>query len=107
MAPTGRARAVPRPFHLHWGSGEIVEEASVEGPHHTPAVQLLRYEDGEAAGSLAVRFAYFSPGGAFQRAPLILDEAMVEALRPEVMRSPQLRRLLLRLAGCPKTARGT
>src|SRR5687768_7405987 len=96
---TTKARAVPRPFALHWGSGQVIEEASVEGEHHTPAIQLLRYDDGEAAGSLAVRFAYFSPRGAFQRAPLIVDEATIEALRAEVMRSPQLRKLLRRLAG--------
>jgi hypothetical protein len=94
-----KTKAVPRPFALHWGSGQIVEEASVEGEHHTPAIQLLRYDEGEAAGSLSIRFAYFSPRGAFQRAPLIIDAAMVEELRAEVMRSPQLRKLLRRLAG--------
>ena len=25
------ARKLPRPFEMHWGAGEIVEEASYEG----------------------------------------------------------------------------
>ena len=95
-----RSRTLPRPFRLHWGSGRIIEEASVEGAYHVPAIQLLAYDDGEAAGSRAIRFAYFSPRGVFQRSPLIVDEAMIDELRAAVARSPQLRTLLRRLAGC-------
>jgi hypothetical protein len=94
-----KERVLPRPFTMHWGSGQIVEEASVEGEYHTPAIQLMRYDDGEAAGHYAIRFAGYSPRGAFQRSPLIIDDAMVEELRAAVQRTPELRKLLRRLAG--------
>ena len=58
---TTKRRAVPRPFEMHWGSGQIVEEASWTGPHHEPAIQLMQYEDGEAAGTASVRFCFYSP----------------------------------------------
>ena len=84
---------------MHWGSGQIVEEASFDGEHHVPAIQLMRYDDGEAAGTLAVRFAHFSPRGAFQRSPLMISEAEIEDLRAAVAATPELQRLLLRIAG--------
>ena len=43
-------RVLPRPFSYHWGSGQIVEEASYTGQHHAPAIQLLQYDEGEASG---------------------------------------------------------
>ena len=42
-------RKLPRPFEMHWGRGEIVEEASYVGEWHEPAIQLLAYTEGEAA----------------------------------------------------------
>ena len=45
-----KQRPVPRPFEMHWGRGQIVEEASWTGPHHEPTIQLMQYDDGEAAG---------------------------------------------------------
>lgn len=70
MAPP---RKLPRPFELHWGRGQIVEEASYEGEYHVPAIQLLQYTEGEAAGSLSVRFCTYNHRGAFQRSPLIVS----------------------------------
>lgn len=93
-------RKLPRPFNLHWRSGQIVEEATADGEYHTPAIQLLRYDEGEAAGTLSIRFAYFNRTGAFQRSPLIVDEAMIDGLRDAVARAPGLQRLLRRLADC-------
>lgn len=90
---------VPRPFAMHWGSGQIVEEASFEGAHHVPAIQLLEYTDGEAAGRTSVRFAHFNSRGQFQRAPLMISDDEVDALRDAVARTPRLRALLLRIAG--------
>ena len=29
-------RKIPRPFAMHWGSGQIIEEASFEGEHTSP-----------------------------------------------------------------------
>ena len=53
---TGRRRAVPRPFKLHWGSGQIVEEATHAGEHHEASLQLLEFEDGE----IEIRFCYYN-----------------------------------------------
>ena len=92
-------RRLPRPFSMHWGSGLIVEEASYVGEHHVPAIQLMRYDDGPAAGSYSIRFAHFSQRGAFQRSPLMISEAEIEDLRAAVAETPQLQRLLLRIAG--------
>ncbi len=86
-------RTVPRPFSLHWGDGNVVEEASFEGPHHNPAIQLLEFDD----GSLAMRFCYYSHDGRFQRSPLILDGEAVEGMREAVARNPRLKQLLTTL----------
>lgn len=93
------ARKIPRPFAMHWGSGQIVEEASFEGEHTQPAIQLMRYDDGEAAGSLSIRFCHFNHRGMFQRSPMILGETEIDALRAAVAETPELQRLLLRIAG--------
>lgn len=92
-------RKLPRPFTMHWGSGQIVEEASFEGEYTTPAIQLMRYDEGEAAGTRSIRFCHFSHRGQFQRSPMIVGEADIEALRAAVAQTPELRRLLLRIAG--------
>ena len=92
-------RNIPRPFAMHWGSGQIVEEASFEGEHTQPAIQLMRYDDGEATGSLSIRFCHFNHRGQFQRSPMILGEAEIDALRDAVAQTPQLQQLLLRIAG--------
>jgi hypothetical protein len=97
--PETREVRVPRPFKMHWGSGQIVEEARFEGRHTCPAIQLMRYEDGEAAGSFSLRFCHFSHEGSFQRSPMMLSEAEVDDLRDAVARTPEIRRLLLRIAG--------
>ena len=93
------SRELPRPFKMHWGSGRIVEEASYEGEHHVPAIQLMTFEDGEGAGTRAVRFSHFNARGQFQRSPLIVPESEIDALRAAVARTPELRQLLLRIAG--------
>lgn len=90
-------RSLPRPFEYHWGRGQIVEEASYSGPHHESAIQLMQYEDGEAAGTIAVRFCYYSPNGRFQRSPLVVGEDAIDGLRDALKQSPKLRALLKRL----------
>lgn len=88
-------RRVPRPFSLHWGSGQIVEEATVVGRYHEPAFQLLEFDD----GSVHVRFCYFDHAGRFQRSPLMLGEREIKGLRRALEKTPRLRALLRRLVG--------
>jgi len=91
------ARKLPRPFAMHWGSGEIIEEASYSGEWHEPTVQLMHYTEGEAAGSFTVRFCTYNHEGRFQRSPLMLGEADIDGLRDALKETPQLRALLKRL----------
>jgi hypothetical protein len=87
----------PRTFDLHWGSGIIAEEVRFEGEHHVPAIQLLEFTEGEAAGSVSIRFCYYDHRGRFQRGPLILSDAEVEGLRRALAGAPRLKELLTRL----------
>jgi hypothetical protein len=82
---------------MHWGSGQIVEEASTNGEYHEPAVQLLEYTEGDAAGSFSVRFCYYDHYGRFQRSPLMVGEADIDGLRVALTRAPRLRAILRRL----------
>ena len=88
---------MPRPFEMHWGSGEIVEEASASGEYHEPAIQLLLYDEGEAAGSFSVRFCTYNHAVRFQRSPLMLSSEDIEGLRSALRETPRLRDILKRL----------
>ncbi len=90
MSPS--ARALPRAFSYHWGSGQIVEEAAYSGQHHEPAIQLLQYDEGEAGGG-----CFYNPRGHFQRSPLVIGDDELRGLRAALKHSPKLRRLLKRL----------
>lgn len=90
-------RPLPRPFSYHWGSGRIVEEASYAGRHHEPAIQLLEYDEGEAAGSWSLRFCFYNKERRFQRSPLVVSEDELEGLRAALAQAPRLRALLRRL----------
>lgn len=90
-------RGLPRPFSYYWGNGVITEEASCEGEYHNPAIQLLEYTDGEAAGGISIRFCYYSHDGRFQRSPLLIGEDDVDGLRVALQETPRLRALLERL----------
>lgn len=94
MSPS---RALPRPFSYHWGSGQIVEEASHSGRHHEPTIQLLEYDEGEAAGDWSIRFCFYNLEGRFQRSPLVVGEDDLDGLRTALARTPRLRALLRRL----------
>ncbi len=87
-----KPRTVPRPFEMHWGKGQIVEEASMVGPHHEPAIQLMEYED----GSWSIRFAYYNHGR-FQRGPLMIGPEELDALRKALNDTPRLKALLKKL----------
>ena len=90
-------RRIPRAFTLPWGSGQIIEEAAIEGGLHAPSLQLLRYELGDRKGQTAVRFAAYDSEGHLEQRPLIINEREVDGLRQEIARSPRLRALLRRL----------
>jgi hypothetical protein len=90
---TKTARTVPRPFALHWGRGQIVEEATYVGQYHEPSLQLLEYED----GSLSVRFCYYDRRGRFQRSPVIVGKRELAGLRRSLQKTPRLRTLLRKL----------
>ena len=92
MSPS--KRPLPRPFTYPWGTGHVVEEASYVGQHHEPSLQLLVYEEGEAAGQRAVRFCFYNHDGRFQRSPLMVDEDGIAGLRAALREAPRLRSLL-------------
>ena len=96
MAP---ARKLPRPFEMHWGRGEIVEEASYSGQYHEPCIQLMVYTEGEGAGGFSVRFCTYNHEGRFQRSPLMVGEDDIEGLRAALRSTPRLRQILKRLVG--------
>ena len=90
-------RKLPRPFEMHWGSGEIVEEASCDGEWHEPTIQLMAYTEGEAAGSYSIRFCTYRHRGGFQRSPLMVSEADLVGLRKALKETPRLHAILKRL----------
>ena len=94
MAPP---RKLPRPFEMHWGSGEIVEEASFTGEYHEPTIQLMQYTEGEAAGGFSIRFCSYSHRGSFQRSPLMVGAEEIEGLRSALRETPRLREILAHL----------
>lgn len=87
----------PKTFSMHWGSGVIAEEARFESEYHVPCIQLMEYTEGEAAGSVSVRFCTYSHRGSFQRSPLIVNEEDIAGLRAALGKTPRLQALLRRL----------
>ena len=77
------SRKLPRPFTMHWGGGQVVEEAWFESEFHQPTIQLLQYDDGPMAGEISIRFCSFV-GGRFQRSPLIINETDLEPLKEAI-----------------------
>ena len=90
-------RRIPRAFSLPWGSGQVVEEAAIEGGAHAPSIQLLKYELGERKGQQAIRFAAYDAAGHLEQRPLMVNEREISSLRREIDRSPRLKALLKRL----------
>lgn len=95
-AATRRGRDVPRPFTFHWGTGQIVEEASFSGTYVEPSIQLLEYQD--HPGVYAIRFCYYSLDGRFQRSPMMLDGPdSIDGMRAALKETPRLRAILKKL----------
>ena len=65
--------------------------------YHQPAIQLLEFREGEAAGALQIRFCYYDHQGRFQHSPLIVDEENLTALARGLKSAPRLRAMLKRL----------
>ncbi len=86
-----------RSFALHWGKGIVEEEVRVSATYHQPAIQLLKFTEGVAAGSREIRFCYYDHRGRFQRSPLIIDEGDIPALRKALKAAPRLKKLLAKL----------
>ena len=84
-----------RTFSLHWGSGVIEEEVQIETEYHRPTIQLLKFTEGEAAGTYSIRFCHYDLRGRFQRSPLIVTAADQARLRKALAKSPKLKKLLL------------
>jgi hypothetical protein len=80
---------------MHWGSGQIVEEAGWTGPHHESVIQLMEYDD--AGLGVTVRLCSYSHNGQFQRSPLMVSEDGIDGLREALKKTPRLRKLLKRL----------
>lgn len=90
-------RSLPRSFSYHWGTGQIVEEASAPNEYYEPAIQLLVPEGGEHDGEEHLRFCFYSANGAFQRSPLVVDLRDLAALRASLDQAPRIRELLRQL----------
>ena len=86
-----------RSFKYHWGSGEVAEEARVHGEHHVPTIQLLKYTEGPAAGSVSIRFCHYNHQGRFQRSPLLMSDEEIDMMRDALRGAPELRGLLRKL----------
>ena len=86
-----------RPFSYSWGSGYVAEEARVRGEHHEPALQLLKYTDGDAAGRVSIRFCHYSHDGHFRRSPLLMSPDEMDLIRLALNEAPELRDLLRRM----------
>jgi hypothetical protein len=86
-------------FSLHWGSGLVEEEVQVPTPYHIPTIQLLKFTEGQAAGTYEIRFCVYDHRGRSQRMPLIVDAGEIVRLRAALRGAPKLRTLLARLAG--------
>jgi hypothetical protein len=91
------ARQVPRPFKYDWGSGHVVEEVAAANPHYEPAIQLLVCEGGDHDGEEHLRFCFYSPRGAFQRHPMVIDRRDIAELRAALEDAPRIRALLKEL----------
>jgi len=90
---------------MHWGEGQIIEEARYEGEYAHPAIQLMRFDTGPAVGSLTLRFCHFNARGQFQRSPMMVSDEEIDRLAEAVSHTPEIQRLLRRIAGTPSRGR--
>jgi hypothetical protein len=87
-------RILPRPFSMHWGEGQVVEEVSAETPYHEATIQLLEFDD----GSLTLRFCYYH-GTRFGRGALMVQEEYLDQFAEGLEEAPRTKALLERMLG--------
>lgn len=87
----------PKTFAFDWGRGIIEEEVQIETPYHRPTIQLLKFTEGDAAGTYEIRFCHYGRRGGFQRSALIVDAREVARLGRALRRAPKLRKILTKL----------
>lgn len=91
-----RNSAVPRPFNFKGiGKGDIIEEAAVDYENWTPAIQVLKFENGDEV----LRFCYYAKAGKLAPRALWINDENIENLRRDIKRKPQVKRFLQRLLG--------
>lgn len=89
-------RKIPRTFKFRWGSGKVIEEASIRCriDRHSwePTIQLLEYDD----GTQQIRFCVYD-GSRFNRMPLIIGSQEIGALAKQLKRNRSMKKLLKKL----------
>ncbi len=86
-------RKVPRPFKLSFGSGMIIEEASITSKYHEPTIQLLKFDN----GNKVIRFCSYNKGR-FNRSPLMIDEKDLQKLGNMIMKEKDISKPISRLS---------
>lgn len=91
---TKRNLKIPRDCNFKdVGSGSIVEEAAVEYEDWAPVIQIIKFDDGEKA----LRFCYYLKDGKLARNALFITDNVIEDLRKEIKKSPQVKNFLEKL----------
>jgi len=85
-------RKVPRPFKLSFGSGMIIEEASITSKYHEPTIQLLKFDN----GNKVIRFCSYNKGR-FNRSPLMIDEKDLRKLGNMIKKEKDISKLISKL----------
>ena len=86
-------KKVPRPFKLSFGSGMIVEEASITSKYHEPTIQLLKFDN----GNKVIRFCSYNKGR-FNRSPLMIDEKDLRKLGNMIKKEKDISKLISKLS---------
>jgi len=86
-------RKVPRPFKLSFGSGMIIEEASITSKYHEPTIQLLKFDN----GNKVIRFCSYNKGR-FNRSPLMIDEKDLPKLGNMIKKEKDISKLISKLS---------
>ena len=86
-------RKIPRPFKMPFGSGKIVEEASITSKYHEPTIQLLKFDN----GNKVIRFCSYNKGK-FSRSPLMIDEKELRKLGNAIKKEKELSKFVSRLS---------
>jgi len=86
-------RKIPRPFKMPFGSGKIVEEASITSKYHEPTIQLLKFDNGDKV----IRFCSYNKGR-FSRSPLMIDEKDLRKFGNVIKKKKNISKLISRLS---------